>query len=194
MSEVVLVRHGETEWSKSGRHTGRTDVPLSHEGLGQAEALAAALTGRRFERVLTSPLARAVETCRRAGLGNDAIRTPDLLEWDYGGYEGRTTAEIRAEVPGWSLWRDGVPNGETAVDVGRRVDRVIGAVRLLSGDAALFAHGHVLRVLAARWLGLPPTDGRLFGLDTATVSVLGWEREVAVVLSWNLPGASARRD
>ena len=183
--EVVLVRHGETEWSRAGRHTGRTDVPLTDRGRRQADAIAARLHDRRFARVLTSPLARAIETGRRAGFGDQAELCPDLLEWDYGAYEGRTTQDIRREVPGWSLWRDGVPAGETAEEVGHRADRVIGAIRLGGGDALLFAHGHILRVLAARWLGLPPADGRLFGLDTATVSVLGWEREVAIAKHWN---------
>ncbi|MDQ1397400.1 MAG: hypothetical protein QOG64_2659 [Acidimicrobiaceae bacterium] len=179
------MRHGETEWSRTGQHTGRTDVPLTPLGVRQAEALATALTGRRFERVVTSPLQRAVETCRRAGLAAGAERSSDLLEWDYGEYEGRTTPEIRATIPGWSLWRDGVPGGESAADVGRRVDRVIATVRLGRDDTVLFGHGHTLRVLAARWLGLSPNDGRLFALDTASVSVLGWEREVAVVRRWN---------
>jgi broad specificity phosphatase PhoE len=190
--EVVLVRHGETEWSRTGQHTGRTDLPLTPHGLRQAEALANALAGRHFERVLTSPLARAVDTCRLAGFAGQAQQTPDLMEWDYGDYEGRTTPDIRAEVPGWSIWRDSVPNGETAADVGRRADRVIGAVRLLSGDAALFAHGHVLRVLAARWLGLAPAGGRFFALDTATVCLLGWEREIPVLERWNEPALYAR--
>ena len=192
--EVVLVRHGQTEWSKAGKHTGRTDVPLTPRGIRQAEALAAALGGRTFALVLTSPLQRAVDTCRLAGLAARVERTPDLVEWDYGDYEGRTTAEIRARVPGWSLWRDGAPGGEQADDVGRRVDRVIAAIRRGDGDAALFAHGHVLRVFAARWLGLPATDGRLFALDTATLGVLGWEREVAVIRRWNEPGTSAGLD
>ena len=183
--EVVLVRHGETEWSRSGQHTGRTDIPLTGRGVRQAEAIAARLQARTFARVLTSPLKRAAETCRITGFGNRCELCPDLLEWDYGDYEGRTTADVRREVPGWSLWRDGVPRGETADEVGHRADRVISAIRLGGGDALLFAHGHILRVLTARWLGLPPTDGRLFGLDTATVSVLGWERDVAVVRRWN---------
>ena len=183
--EVVLVRHGETEWSRSGKHTGRTDVLLTARGQRQAEAIAPRLQGHRFARVLSSPLKRAVETCRLTGYGDRCEPCPDLLEWDYGAYEGRTTAEIRRTVPGWSLWRDGVPRGETADEVGHRADRVISAIRLAGGDALLFAHGHILRVLAARWLGLPPADGRLFALDTATVSVLGWEREVAVVRGWN---------
>jgi probable phosphoglycerate mutase len=183
--ELVLVRHGETEWSAAGKHTGRTNVPLTARGRRQAEAISTRLQGRRFARVLTSPLDRAVETARLSGFGAGAEVSPDLPEWDYGEYEGRTTVEIRREVPGWSLWRDGGPAGETADEVGRRVDRVIATVRLEGGDTLLFAHGHVLRVLAARWLGLPAADGRLLKLDTGTVSVLGWEREVAVMTHWN---------
>jgi broad specificity phosphatase PhoE len=183
--EVVLVRHGETEWSRDGKHTGRTDVPLTERGREQAEALGAALAGRRFELVLTSPLQRAAETCRLAGYGEVAQRRDALREWDYGAHEGRTTVEIREEHPGWTLWRDGVPGGETAAQVGARADSVIAELRSLAGDAALFAHGHVLRVLAARWLGLEPAAGRLFALDTATISVLGYERETAVIRVWN---------
>jgi probable phosphoglycerate mutase len=183
--ELWLVRHGETEWSRSGKHTGRTDIPLTPRGRRQADAIAVRLNGRAFTRVLTSPSDRAVETCRRAGYGGRAELCPDLLEWDYGEYEGRTTVEIRRDAPGWSLWRDGVPNGETADDVGRRADRVIASIRLGGGDAMLCAHGHILRVVAARWLALPATEGRLFALDTATLSVLGWEREVAVITRWN---------
>jgi probable phosphoglycerate mutase len=181
----VLVRHGETEWSLSGQHTGSTDVPLTDQGRQDAEALGAALHGRRFELVLTSPLERAVETCRLAGYGDGAQRRDELREWDYGEYEGRKTVDIREERPGWTLWRDGVPGGETAAQVGERADRVIAELRELTGDAALFAHGHILRVLAARWLGLEPGAGRLFALDTATISVLGYERETAVLRSWN---------
>lgn len=187
---VVLVRHGETDWSRAGRHTGRTDVDLTERGREQARALGEALGGRRFELVLTSPLRRALETCRIAGLGNAAQVREELLEWDYGDHEGRTTPEIREERPGWTLWRDGVPGGETAAEVGARADRVVAELRSLDGDAVVFAHGHVLRVLAARWLGLEPEAGRLFALDTATISTLGYERETAVVRTWNeRPGA-----
>ena len=185
--EVVLVRHGETLWSRSGKHTGRTDIPLTEEGRRQSERVGETLRGRRFALVLTSPLQRAAETCRLAGLGDVAAFREELMEWDYGAYEGRTTPEIRAEVPGWSLWRDGVPEGENAADVGRRVDAVIADVRAVDGDVALFAHGHLLRVLAARWLGLPPTEGRLFALDPATISILGHERETPVLRRWNEP-------
>jgi broad specificity phosphatase PhoE len=190
--EIVLVRHGETLWSRNGQHTGCTDIPLTDEGRRQSERLGDSLRGRRFALVLTSPLQRAAETCRLAGLGDVALLREELMEWDYGAYEGRTTPEIRAEVPGWSLWRDGVPGGETAADVGRRVDRVIAEIGAVDGDVVLFAHGHVLRVLAARWLGLPPTEGRLFALDPATISILGHERETPVIRRWNEP-PSARR-
>ena len=168
--EVVLVRHGETEWSRSGKHTGRTDVPLTEQGRAQAEAVGAALRNRDFALVLTSPLGRALETCRLAGFGDRAVQRDELMEWDYGAYEGRTTADIREERPGWTLWRDGVPEGETIEQVGERVDRVLDEVRSLDGDALLFAHGHVLRVLTARWLELDPDAGRLFALDPGTRS------------------------
>jgi broad specificity phosphatase PhoE len=183
--EVVLVRHGETEWSRAGKHTGRTDVPLTDEGREQAVALGAALRGRAFVLVLTSPLSRAAETCRLAALDEVAQDRADLQEWDYGDYEGRTTLEIREERPGWTLWRDGVPGGETAADVGERADRVIAELRATEGDAAVFAHGHLLRVLTARWLGLDPADGGLFALDTASISALGYERETTVIRLWN---------
>ena len=185
--EVALVRHGETEWSRAGRHTGRTDVPLTECGREQAEAVGGTLRGRDFALVLTSPLARALETCRLAGFGDLAEKRDELMEWDYGAYEGRTTTEIREERPGWTLWADGVPEGETVEQVGARVDRVLDEVRSADGDALLFAHGHVLRVLTARWLGLEPDAGRLFALDPATLSTLGHERETAVVQLWNEP-------
>jgi broad specificity phosphatase PhoE len=183
--EVVLVRHGETEWTLSGQHTGRTDIPLTERGREQARALAAELARWRFALVLTSPLARAKETCRLAGLAEHAAERDELMEWDYGAYEGRKTIEIREEQPGWTLWGDGVPEGETAAEVGARVDRVIAELRSVAAEAAVFAHGHVLRVLAARWLGLEPDAGRLFALDPATISVLGYERETAVLRVWN---------
>jgi probable phosphoglycerate mutase len=185
MHEVVLVRHGETEWSRAGRHTGRTDVPLDERGRAEARALAGMLRGRRFALVLTSPLSRAVESCRLAGLGGSAFVREDLVEWDYGEYEGRTTDEIRGERPGWSLWRDGVPEGETAAEVGTRADRVLTEVESAGGDVAVFAHGHLLRVLTARWLGLEPAAGRLLALDPATISVLGHEHEWRVLRAWN---------
>jgi broad specificity phosphatase PhoE len=189
--EILLARHGETEWSRDLRHTGRTNIPLTDKGRRQAELLRDSLAGLSFERVLSSPLDRAIETCRLAGLGERAELTDDLVEWDYGKYEGITTAQIREERPDWYLWRDGCPDGETAADVGRRVDRVIGELEGLDGDAAVFAHGHVLRVLAARWLRLGPESGALLKLDTGTLSALGWERETRVVTRWNAPVAAA---
>jgi broad specificity phosphatase PhoE len=185
--ETVLARHGETEWSRDRRHTGRTDIPLTENGRRQAAILGDALAGRSFARVLSSPLSRALDTCREAGLGDRAELTGDLCEWDYGEYEGITTAEIRAGLPGWNLWRDGCPGGETAADVGRRADRVIDSLAGLEADAAVFAHGHVLRVLTARWLGLGPEQGALFKLDTGTLSVLGYERETRAITRWNVP-------
>jgi broad specificity phosphatase PhoE len=182
-SRMVLLRHGATEWSLSGQHTGRTDIPLLEVGCEQARAAGGLLRSMKFALVLTSPLLRAVETCDLAGF--DGEPDPDLLEWDYGAYEGMTSAQIRAERPGWTLWNDGVVDGEGAADVGRRVDRVIARARSVDGDTLCVAHGHVLRVLAARWLGLPPVGGRLFALGTGTVSILGWERETPVVSLWN---------
>ena len=180
-----LIRHGETEWARDGRHTGRTDVPLT--GLGRSQAVAAGrkIAGQAFAEVFSSPLARALETCRIAGFGDRAEVIDDLREWDYGDDEGRTTPEIRADRPGWSIWGDGPRNGETVDEVGVRADRVIARVREAPGDVLCFAHGHVLRILAARWLALPAVDGRLFALSTATVSVLGWEREAPVIQRWN---------
>jgi broad specificity phosphatase PhoE len=183
--EIVLVRHGETEWSRSGKHTGRTDVPLTEGGRSQARMVGAALRNRRFAAVWTSPLVRALETCQLAGLGEVAVPSEELVEWDYGEYEGRTTLEIRRERPGWTLWRDGVPGGETVTEVEARVDRALAEVASVGGDVLVFAHGHVLRVLAARWLGLEPTGGRLFALDPATLSILGYERETRVIRLWN---------
>ena len=189
--EIVLARHGETEWSRDRRHTGRTDIPLTEDGRRQAALLRQPLGGRRFARVLSSPLSRALETCRQAGLGDRAELTGDLCEWDYGDYEGITTAEIRKRRPDWYLWRNGCPGGEVAADVGRRVDRVLTSLDGLDGDAALFAHGHVLRVLTARWLGLGPEAGALFKLDTGTLSTLGYERETRVITRWNVPVSDA---
>jgi broad specificity phosphatase PhoE len=189
--EIVLARHGETEWSRDGRHTGRTDIPLTENGRTQARQLGEALAEWSFGRVLSSPLERALDTCRLAGLGDSAQKTDDLLEWDYGEYEGITTPEIRERRPDWYLWRDGCPGGEQPEDVGRRADRVIAQVADADADVALFAHGHILRVVAARWLGLGPEGGALLALSTATISVLGYERETRVIRRWNapLPGA-----
>jgi probable phosphoglycerate mutase len=183
--QILLVRHGETEWSTSGRHTGRTDIPLTAEGRRQAELLRARLADLRFARVLTSPLQRAAETCRLAGLGDAAETRDELVEWDYGRYEGLTTPEIREHVPGWTVWRDGCPDGETADDVGRRVDPLVADLRALEDDAIVFAHGHLLRVLTARWLTQPPQTGAHFALSTAAVSILGYERETPVMWLWN---------
>jgi probable phosphoglycerate mutase len=183
--EVVLVRHGETEWSRSGQHTGRTDLPLTEEGRRMATMVGAALRKRTFVLVLVSPLRRARETCALAGFGDQAQVRDDLHEWDYGDYEGLTTPQIREQRPAWSLWTDGCPHGETAAQVGARVDRIIAEVRAADGSVALFAHGHVLRVLTARWLDLPPADGRLFALSTGTISTLGYERQQPVILRWN---------
>ncbi len=181
----VLLRHGDTEWSRSGRHTGRTDLPLLLEGEEQVMFQRPRLAAYSFSLILTSPLSRARRTCELAGLGEPVEVDPDLLEWDYGAYEGRRTVDIREERPGWNLFDDGAPDGEHAADVGARVDRVIAKVRAVRGDVACVAHAHVLRVLAARWVGLDPTGGRYFVLGPAAVSVLGWERERPVVRHWN---------
>jgi probable phosphoglycerate mutase len=188
-SRAVLLRHGATEWSITGQHTGRTDIPLVESGLLGAEAAGQLLGGMTFTQILTSPLIRAAETCRLAGFTGEI--EPDLMEWDYGSYEGRTSAQIRQDRPGWSLWVDGVLDGERASEVGRRADRVIERIRSADGDTLCVAHGHILRVLAARWLGLPPAGGRLLTLDPAAVGILGWEHEFPVVSRWNLqaPGA-----
>ena len=188
MSRTIwLVRHGETEWSRSGAHTGRTDIPLTETGREKAAAVGRWFAGRPLALVLSSPLSRALDTCKLAGYGDHAELDHDLLEWDYGDYEGRTTSEIRKERPDWSLWVDGVPHGETIAQVSTRADRVISRVLREEGDVALFAHGHILRILTARWLDLEPDAGRLFALATASVSGLGYERETRVITQWNLP-------
>ena len=183
--EIWLMRHGETEWTATGQHTGRTDIPLTATGRRQAEILGRHLGGRTFALVLTSPLSRARETCRLAGYGDLAQVTDDLREWDYGVYEGRTTAEIRQDVPGWTIFDGAVPQGETGEQVGRRAQRVIDRAIASGGDVALFAHGHILRVLGACWLGLPPSGGRYFALGTASISVLGNEHDTRVIRVWN---------
>jgi len=183
--EVVVVRHGETEWSRTGRHTGRTDVPLTTEGRHEALLIGKRLAGRRFGLVLTSPLSRAMDTCKLAGFGAQARPDEDLVEWNYGSCEGLTTAEIREHRPGWSVLTDGAPGGEDALQVGRRADRVLERVRAVKGPVLLFAHGHVSRVIGARWIGLPPDHARLFALSTGSISVLGYERETAVFNCWN---------
>jgi broad specificity phosphatase PhoE len=185
--EVVLVRHGETEWSRDHRHTGRTDVPLTAEGRRQAERLRDALAEWNFTRVLSSPLSRALDTCRLAGYGDRAELSDALLEWDYGEYDGETTDRIRESRPGWNLWRDGCPGGESVADVSARVDPLVSELKDSDGDVLLFAHGHVLRVLAARWVELAPEAGARLWLATATISVLGFERETAVFRRWNAP-------
>jgi probable phosphoglycerate mutase len=183
--EIWLFRHGETEWSKSGQHTGRTDLPLIDEGRRRAEALGRNLAGRRFALVLSSPLVRALDTCRLAGYGDQVQLTDDLLEWDYGAYEGRRTADIRKERPGWLLWKDGVPGGETVEQVGARAQAVIERAVAADGDVALFSHGHILRVLGACWLGLAPVGGQLFALGTAALCRLGYEHDYRVIHVWN---------
>jgi broad specificity phosphatase PhoE len=184
-TRLVVVRHGETEWARDGRHTGRTDIPLTDLGRRQATVLGDRLAGRSFGRVLTSPLSRAAETCRLAGLGGRAEVDEDLVEWDYGAYEGRRTVDIRIDRPGWTIWRDGVPGGESAAEVARRAQRVIDRALASGGEVVLFAHGHFLRVLTACWLGLAPPAGAFFPLAPATISVLGWEREQRVIVRWN---------
>ena len=182
-----LVRHGETEWSKAGKHTSFSDIPLTNRGRDEAELVGARLAGHQFGAVLSSPRIRALDTARLAGFAGTVETTDDLAEWNYGGYEGRTTAEIREKEPGWSVWTHEVTGGETRADVAARVDRVIDRVLAVDGDALLFAHKHVLRVLAARWLQMSPAEGRHFALDTATISILGWEREDPVIERWNEP-------
>lgn len=185
-AEIWLIRHGETEWSRTGRHTGRTDVPLTSAGEAQATALRQRLAPHRFELVLSSPLRRASDTCRLAGYAGVARTSDDLVEWDYGAYEGRTTSDIQRELPGWSIWAGGVPGGETIGAVGARARRVIEEALASRGDVALFAHGHVLRVLAACWLGLSPREGKLFALGTASIGVLGYEHAAHVLRAWNV--------
>jgi probable phosphoglycerate mutase len=184
--QLWLIRHGETEWSKSGAHTGRTDLPLTETGRENASAMGGSLAGRRFALVLTSPLERARETCRLAGYGGVAEVDPNLSEWDYGDYEGRTTPDIRKEIPDWSLWVSGVPHGEAIDQVAGRARSVIARVLQAEGDVALFSHGHLLRVLAACWVGLPPQTGRFLALGTASLSTLGYERATRVITRWNL--------
>jgi broad specificity phosphatase PhoE len=183
--EAVLVRHAETEWSRSGRHTGRTDLPLTEHGREVARSLRERLSGWRFDLVLVSPSARARETCELCGLGADAGVRQDLLEWDYGDYEGLTTAEIRGQRPDWLLWRDGCPGGESPAEVGARADRVIGEIAADGGDVAVFSHGHMLRVLGARWIALGAESGGRLGLSTGAICVLGHERDTAVIARWN---------
>ena len=182
-SEIWLVRHGETEWSRSGQHTSRTDLPLTADGELQAEGLKSMLAGRPFALVLSSPMKRAVETCRAVGLTPEI--SDDLREWDYGDYEGLTTTQIQQRVPEWTIWTGAPPRGETIQQVAARTDRIIARALAASGEVALFGHGHLLRVLGARWVGLEPSGGRLLALSTASLSVLGYERETRVIQLWN---------
>lgn len=183
--ELWLVRHGETEWSLSGAHTGRTDIPLTDCGRKRAEDIGRHLARRPFSLVLTSPLSRALETCRIAGYGEAAQIDTNLREWDYGVYEGKTTSSIRQTIPDWSVWGSDIPDGESLNEVGQRARSVIARAVAAEGDALLFAHGHILRVLAACWAGLPYDSGRILALDTAAVSILGYERETRVIRLWN---------
>jgi broad specificity phosphatase PhoE len=184
-AQIVLVRHGETEWSRSGRHTSFSDVGLTNRGREEAAALAPRLREWPFVLVLTSPRARAIETCALAGLGDRAEVTEDLAEWNYGELEGRTTPDIRAGIPHWTIFTHGAPGGESGRDVGARADRVLARARAAGSPVALFSHGHFLRVLGARWIGLAPNDGQLLGLDVATLCVLGYEHDVCVLRAWN---------
>lgn len=185
--EITLVRHGETEWSLSGRHTGRSDIPLTAKGEEAARGLAARLEGIAPAAVWSSPSQRACNTCALCGFGTNVVIKDDLAEWDYGAYEGITTKEILASRPGWQLFRDGCPDGEAAADTGARADRIIAELRALNAPVLIFSSSHFLRVLAARWLGLPPEDGTKFVLDTTSISVLGYEHDLTepVIRRWN---------
>ena len=182
---LFVIRHGATEWSRSGQHTGHTDIPLLPEGEAQARATGALLADHRFALVLTSPLQRARRTCELVGLGEQAQIEPDLIEWDYGDYEGITSAEIHHTVPGWTVWTGEVPGGETIGQVAARADAVIERALAADGDTIVFAHGHILRLLTARWCELDPMEGRRFVLDPATLCVLGWEHDSRSILQWN---------
>ena len=182
---IWVIRHGETAWSLSGQHTGWADIPLTEHGREQAKGLSKRLQGHKFALVLVSPLQRAAETCRLAGFTN-AQNEPNLREWNYGAYEGKTREQIVAARPDWDLWRDGVEGGERIEETAARADRVIERVEGIQGDVALFAHGHILRILASRWLGLAPQNARLFALETAAIGILGHERETRVLRGWNV--------
>jgi len=186
MGTILVVRHGETEWSRLHKHTGRTDIPLTESGREQARALAATLSGRSFDRVFVSPLGRARETCELAGFGGQATTVDDLCEWDYGDHEGLVTDEVRRSEPGWSVWESAVPGGESVADIAARADRVVTLLRSQPGDALVFAHGHILRVLAARWAGLPPATGRRLLLGTAALGLLAYEHGEGAIAAWNL--------
>jgi broad specificity phosphatase PhoE len=185
--DVFVIRHGETAWSLTGQHTGTTDLPLTDNGRRLAARLRPVLAAEAFARVFVSPMRRARETCELAGLGDAAIVDPDLAEWNYGEYEGLTTGQIQQKAPGWQVFRDGCPGGETPEQVGARVDRVVARARAVDGTVALFAHGHVLRVLVARWIGLPVIAGQHFLLDTGTLCVLGYYHEIPAIRVWNGP-------
>ena len=192
-TQIFLIRHGETSWSLTGRHTGRTDLPLTENGERRASRLRRLLQGIKFTHVLTSPLQRARRTGELAGFGAVARVEPDLSEWDYGDYEGRTTADIRAQHPGWNVFQDGCPQGESVEQISQRADRVLAGLRLMDGAVALFSHGQFLRALAGRWIGLPIREGGHFALDTASVSILGYEHpdgETPAISLWNA-GANA---
>lgn len=183
--EIWLFRHGQTAWSVTGQHTGRTDLPLTEAGQQRAEAIGRYLAGRKFDLVLSSPLARAAETCRLAGYGEVARFTDDLMEWDYGEYEGLRPSDILKKRPGWTIWNDRVPRGETVEQVAERARNVVELTEAVDGDVAVFSHSHLLRILAACWLGLPPNAGQYFDLDTASISVLGYNRDTSVIRKWN---------
>ena len=185
--EVFLIRHGETDWSLSGQHTGSTDIPLTEHGEAMARLLAPVLADRNFSLVLCSPLQRARRTCELAGLAGQASIDPDLAEWNYGSYEGLTPSVIRGQNPSWLVFRDGCPDGESPAEVGERVDRVIRRVRENGGTVALFAHGHVFRVFVARWIELSPSHGAHFLLDTSTLTILSYYRGIPAVKCWNAP-------
>lgn len=185
-NEIWLLRHGETAWSLSGQHTGWMDLPLTEEGERQALEVGAALQSKRFAAVYTSPLQRAARTCSLAGFAAQALRLDNLREWNYGSIEGRTVNELRESIPDWSIWTHGTPDGESIEEVYARAGRVIEIALEADGDVALFAHGHLLRILTANYLGLPPRDAKLFALSTASISVLGWERKNRVIRRWNL--------
>jgi broad specificity phosphatase PhoE len=188
LPKVYLARHGETTWSLSGQHTGRTDIPLTPRGEQNARQLGQRLQGQRFALALSSPLQRARRTCELAGFGGQMVLEPDLMEWDYGELEGKKTAEVLESHPGWFLFRDGCPGGESVAQIGARADRVVARLRSASGDVLVFAHGHILRILAARWLGLPPGTAQFFLLSTASLSILGYEhndRDEPALCLWN---------
>jgi broad specificity phosphatase PhoE len=186
-STIYLIRHGETEWAKSGQHTGLTDIPLTEAGREQAGFLSPIFDDLKFAVILSSPLQRALETANLAGLSPKLVVDKELVEWDYGDYEGLTTKQIRDRVPGWSIWTHLCPNGETIDQISQRADRVVARVRSVAGNVAIFSHGHFLRVLVCRWLGLSADQGRHFLLGTSTLSILGYENETPVIKTWNGP-------